>query len=554
MAFHESSALARMFIVKNINIPPSPTAPPDQDAVTESGRLNLSFMDLPRELRDIVYELYLPDTESTYDAKTHKFTIINQEANDMSLGFTCHTILEELLCRAFEVDLTFHAAFVNTPRESDDQWVDDIGHILLYKEDVVDRLARRFLTEAAEEEMAACYPQFQPILSAWRSNRDETWFSKGHDWGEAPSIYRDFIQHTLTVLAKHPEFANDDIEWMDILRLPSGAQLPARNLLDLTNLQSRLWTIPTNTDFTQTASVPGVPTEDTAIRLKTARYPFSAAAIALQFFNFTPQGLRKKIKRLRLIEQQESIANPECHMRGFIPFCIDMPKLRIERRVSIWKTASAFHHPYPWRDEGRVYMKHGTQKARGNRRSWLDYPPAPSWQERWRPVRLEARSLTNAITPWIIEADALESLGMPTGAFTLIFDGDVVALPRLAHKLFDNVIQRDAAWQDAMDLLYTPRDDPEVRQLAWFTRRRRTCYSYEKFPDVLQRMTAGVGCIKCNFDLGTEQDDGSLARHLMHFSSVEQDSRWHEHQLRPHDLAYAMMFRRPTPRSSYRTW
>ncbi|KAI4960927.1 hypothetical protein J4E86_002554 [Alternaria arbusti] len=356
MAFEESSALARMIIVKNISILPSRTVPSDQDASTELARPNLSFMDLPRELRDIVYELYLPDTDSTYDAKTHKFTITNQEANDMSLGFTCHTILEELLCRAFEVTLTFHAAFVHTPPESDDQWVDDIGHILLYKEDVVDEMARRFLREAGEEEIAACYPQFQPILSAWRSNRDETWFSKGHDWGEAPSIYRDFIQQTLNVLAKHPEFANDHIEWMDILRIPSGAQLPARNLLDLTNLQSRLWTIPTNTDFMKTASVPGVPTEDTAIRLKTARYPFSAAAIAVQFLSFTPQVLRKKIKRLRLIEQQESIANPECHMRGFIPFCIDMPKLRIERRVSIWKTASAFHHPYPWRDEERMSL------------------------------------------------------------------------------------------------------------------------------------------------------------------------------------------------------
>jgi len=348
MAFDESSALARMFIVKNINITPSPTVLPDQNTSTGLARLNLSFMDLPRELRDIVYELYLPDTDSTYDAKTHMFTITNKEANDMSLGFTCHTILEELLCRAFEVNLTFHAAFVHTLRESDDQWVDDIGHILLYKEDVVDEMARRFLTEAREEEIAACYPQFQPILTAWRLNRDGTWFSKGHDWGEAPSIYRDFIQHTLTVLAKHPEFANDDIDWMDILRILSGAQLPARNLLDLTDLQSKLWSIPTNGDFMHTVSISGFPTENTDYP-NTIRYPFSAAAIAIQFFSFLPLGLRKQIQRLRLVENRTSIAHPECHMRGLIPFCIDMPKLRVERRVSIWKTASASHHPYPWR-------------------------------------------------------------------------------------------------------------------------------------------------------------------------------------------------------------
>ncbi|KAI4933221.1 hypothetical protein J4E85_003626 [Alternaria conjuncta] len=518
MAFHESSALARMFIVKNINIPPSPTVPPDQDAATESERLNLSFMDLPRELRDIVYELYLPDTESTYDAKTHKFTITNKEADDMSLGFTCHTILEELLCRAFEVNLTFHAAFVHTPRESDDQWVDDIGHILLYKEDVVDEMAR-------------------------------------HDWGEAPSIYRDFIQHTLTVLAKHPEFAHDDIEWMDILRTPSGAQLPARNLLDLTNLQSKLWSIPTDGDFMHNVSISGFPTENNDYP-NTVRYPFSAAAIAIRFLNCLPLGLRKQIQCLRLVENRTSIAHPECHMRGFIPFCIDMPKLRIERRVSIWKTASTCHHPYPWLNERRVYVREGRQegkkKPKRNRRIWPNWSP-PSFHD-WFTAHVlpEAQSVTKAIAPWIIEADALESLGMPAGACTLLFKGDAAVYPKLAHNMFNNVVQHDAAWQMAMDLTFKPKDS-EASQIEWFAKRRRRGYFYETFPVLLQHMTAGIGRIKCDFDLGVEQDARTVAQSMPHQSSVHWDWLWRDHQLNSNDTAYVLMFKvlnpnRPGPR------
>jgi len=550
MAFEESSALACMFIVKNINIPPSRTVPSDQDVSTGLVRPNLSFMDLPRELRDIVYEPYLPDTESTYDAKTHKFTITSQGANDMSLGFTCHTILEELLCRAFEVNLTFHAAFVHTPRESDDQWVDDIGHILLYKEDIVDEMARGFLTEAGEEEIAACYPQFQPILSAWRLNRDGTWFSKGYDWGEAPSIYRDFIQHTLTVLAKHPDFAADDVDWTDALRIPSDGQTPSRNLLDLTNLQSKLWSIPTNGDFMHTVSISGFPTENTDYP-NTIRYPFSAAAIAIRFLNFLPQGLRKQIQRLRLVENRTSIAHPECHMRGLIPFCIDMPKLRIERRVSIWKTASACHHPYPWRNERRVYVREGRQegkkKPKRNRRIWPGWSNDPSFDDWWTARLLpEGQSVTKAIAPWIIEADALESLGMPAGVCTLVFKGDTALYPHLAHNMFNNVIQRDAAWQMAMNLMFTT-ENSDSSQIEWFSKRRGLGYFYEKFPVLLQQMTAGTGHFKCDFDLGVEQDARTVARGLPFYASPQWNWLWRHHQLNSNDKAYALMFKVLSP-------
>ena len=285
-------------------------------------------------------------------------------------------------------------------------------------------MALRFLMETGKEEIAAYYPQFQPILSAWRSDRDETWFIKGYHWGEAPSIHRDFIQHTLTVLAKHPDFVKDEMDWTDALRIPLDGQAPTRNLLDLTNLQSKFWSIPTNGDFMHTVSISGLPTENTDYP-NIIRYSFSAAAIAIQFLSFLPLGLRKQIQRLRLVDNRTSIAHPECHMRGLIPFCIDMQKLRVERRVSIWKTASASHRPYPWRNERRAYVREGRQegkkKPKCNRRIWPNWSNSPSFVDWWTARMLpEAQSVTKAIAPWIMEADALESLGMQAGVCTSI--------------------------------------------------------------------------------------------------------------------------------------
>jgi len=64
--------------------------------------------------------------------------------------------------------------------------------------------------------------------------------------------------------------------------------------------------------------------------------------------------------------------------------------------------------------------------------------------------------------------------------------------PKLAHNMFNNIVQHDAAWQMAMNLMFKSAN-PEGSQIEWFSKRRRLGYFYEKFSVLLQHMTAGTG-------------------------------------------------------------
>lgn len=69
--------------------------------------------------------------------------------------------------------------------------------------------------------------------------------------------------------------------------------------------------------------------------------------------------------------------------------------------------------------------------------------------ESGRPQRLMAANISQYyLSPWIIEALTLPSLGMPIEAFTLILDGSPT--PEKSSEVW-KVVQRDAAWQAAFE-------------------------------------------------------------------------------------------------------
>lgn len=45
---------------------------------------------------------------------------------------------------------------------------------------------------------------------------------------------------------------------------------------------------------------------------------------------------RCHIRHIVLREDYKSVSRPESHVRGFVPFCKENPKLRIERRIGLW--------------------------------------------------------------------------------------------------------------------------------------------------------------------------------------------------------------------------
>lgn len=67
------------------------------------------------------------------------------------------------------------------------------------------------------------------------------------------------------------------------------------------------------------------------------KYRFFAALVATEFLSSLLSGLRIYLRHMRLLENNISVAFLESHAHGFINFCVENPKFRVERRVNVWK-------------------------------------------------------------------------------------------------------------------------------------------------------------------------------------------------------------------------
>jgi hypothetical protein len=140
--------------------------------------------------------------------------------------------------------------------------------------------------------------------------------------------------------------------------------------------------------------------------------------------------------------------------------------------------------------------------------------------------RLPAGGITKSIGTWLIEASALLSLKMPSSCYTLVLDGS----PNIEHtsEVF-RVVQRDIAWQSALDACYARRLLPE---LSWQERRCRKGYIYEGLPDVVRSLSTSSPLIRTNFDPGLPVDIEDLLEEHQGWSLEEWEERWAEHEPR----------------------
>lgn len=167
------------------------------------------------------------------------------------------------------------------------------------------------------------------------------------------------------------------------------------------------------------------------------KYRFSAASVAIKFLTSLPSRLRVYLRHIRLLENHVCVAFPESHAQGLIKFCVENTKLRVERRVSLWK--AIFQQPTLHNDEWH---------------SMNDLDGAPEYQhlatKQGDDEGFSTASITDNLALWIMEAAALAPAGMPESSFRLVLDGapgDDILL-----DLFTKYIQRDAAWQTAWEL------------------------------------------------------------------------------------------------------
>ncbi|KAH7363384.1 hypothetical protein B0T11DRAFT_93367 [Plectosphaerella cucumerina] len=164
------------------------------------------------------------------------------------------------------------------------------------------------------------------------------------------------------------------------------------------------------------------------------------------------------MRRIVLNEDLPSLRglHPECHAQGLIPYCKENPRLRVERRVSIWNVVV----------NGSVYTSN---------------PPS--------------HIFGRVVALWIVEAHDLAALGMPAGSFSLLLDGDPI--PEHSTHLFQTVLHRDVAWQ--LVIAAWQKLKPQALPIEWNM-------SFDDLPEIMRDIALGKSNIRCNFDPGWPVD------------------------------------------------
>lgn len=422
---------------------------------------------------------------------------------------------------------------------------------------------QRFRTSEMDSKLAIRYPRLEPLLRQppdlylHDGMRDMgLWYGS---WGEAPSMYRAFQTYMLQLVSKDSEFAEalaqfednyihhmDHFEEDPIDERPTEDRIALMNqeILELTQQKWRkradrvrngillsdpeVWAIPSKVQFSEIATSFGfhwledqVEEEQISERAanlgfdgaeerlswsclfwKRMEWRFSAAAAAIRFLENLSLDTLLGIRKMVLHEDRRSVALPESHAQGLIPFCRQNPDLRIERRLSMWRLL-LLGESDPSSVSNCLMEIYGHDDQR--KREHLDDHCA--------------HYLGNNACQWITEATALPAYGMPLGSFSLILDGD--PLPELASEVFE-VLKEEAAWQIAQMQWYANQSlNPD-----WIRTRSGGFYMSSSYPQAIKDIVEGKSFIRCNFPTGELYDPQRVldrCRHINYDPSYDPD-------------------------------
>lgn len=210
---------------------------------------------------------------------------------------------------------------------------------------------------------------------------------------------------------------------------------------------------------------------------------YSAASAAIRFLKSLDKATRAHIRRIDLLEDYQSAADPASHAIGLIPFLQENLNLRIDRIVNLWR--SVFFSDIP--------------------------------DDKF----LDERSVVKSIGRWIVEALELGNQGMPEGRFQLTFDGSMEM--DQAVEVFKKVCQYIAC-QAALDPAVRHEDVPLI---VW---RQSSIYSWEGLPQVLMDLQMGSysTLIRFNFDIGTAPDTEKMIRERSSWELEDWEESWAE--------------------------
>ena len=269
-------------------------------------KLSFPFLNLPRELRDIVYGYYVSEDYYHFDYDSGKLRTPNGPVN-LAFMYTCRTINDEMRGLALKNNtIAFSTVYSNSERKQ----AHNFGALMTRIHEARSRAfivtgldsSRGFMTQEVFSELAKQWPQFisaDYLYNEWDVYRAcDVRNSNG-----AGSDFRDFVDHALSLLGTG--FTEHVFNSRPKGRYPRDTFLP----LDLDP-----WMIPSSKDSAK-MSKKQLPTEagpySDSFRNR-LKFRYSAAAAAIKFLRSLPVSTRKCIRNVILHEDHEAVAFPSC--------------------------------------------------------------------------------------------------------------------------------------------------------------------------------------------------------------------------------------------------
>lgn len=401
---------------------------------------------LPRELRDLIYVVYVSEEHGYhYDASSREIYDIQGQSIDVALRYICRTTAHEVGGLGLQIN-TLH--FLTT--ESIPETIDKFPSAVLFDKLLDEQhyalehmlsWSRRLVTLPVLMQLVQQYPEDTSLKDLAGRNKSErdTWMRTG--WLSRSNAsysltYHTQLQDLVVMLASNPEFkaltskeyrphlwGAPIVDYMEPMEDINGslaewiAEIYPRAYSEGTrdaiiSWRPDLWWALSGTNLD--CVIPFLEVRDpvsgfdhTGREWRKRKY-FFAAAKALQCIRTLTSHNRRSLRRILLHEDHPSVTMPESHGQGFITICQENTKLVVERRVDIWQTSVL----------GRSDLRR-----------------APVF-------------VLQDIMAWIHEAKDLRGKGMTVNSFKLVLHGPSA---HASQQLLDIVVQSAMLQQAALE-------------------------------------------------------------------------------------------------------
>ncbi|RSL97650.1 hypothetical protein CDV31_012928 [Fusarium ambrosium] len=460
-----------------------------------------SIFTLPYELRYEIYKHYFThDDGYVFQAGPGKLTTVDGKLIDLALIYTCRLIAEE----ANDLPLRFNTVSFSTVYHPEwSAWAGRFHYQLdlqaSMRSDLLLSMVRQ-VTPDMYSQIALKFPRFVPMLKSKRGRpapqapfryKCESKFNVGvyrclsegqKQWRsgrERTSMVNQAVAYTLRLIGQRQgqrvaAWVEEEAATHDILGFLDKAYEP--------------WDIPSKSDLTST----GFELDDKRVwgrmnewrkkgngkRRYREKFRFSAAAVAIRFLNSLPIHKRLQLRKVVVHEDHVSVAHPQRHAQGLIPFCRENPRLRIERRVDVLNAI-----------------------IQQTELSQLSSLPTSSRDDPNTRYHIRYSCITGAVADWLLEGLATVDAGMPADAFTLVLDSGRAT--DLCSDIFQLAVQHGIAWQTALERCH-------AIGIPWNTSQVIPEYTFTNAPQdlwqALEHLSNQTSVLRCNFHPGQPLD------------------------------------------------